>query len=241
MNWTQVIAQAVTVLVGGLAVGAILGLQRFQLERHALIAQRRRQVRLSKADHLDSLIAFLVHALALGGGIYSLNQLKESNDPAAKQNALDELATVAPQYNQAFRDAIVEAERYGMLPDDARLGDLHLNAYVSTILEHGLDRCLGGQDWHAFASARKNIWALIEDLRALSAHEEAAGEQDVKPLKRKEAPPELDLICLPRFVTLLPRRTLTSSDVDTWFLEDLQAAAAAQEQHAKRLATKPKE
>ncbi|MBI1333802.1 MAG: hypothetical protein GC165_13090 [Armatimonadetes bacterium] len=187
VNWWTILIPVLLTIGGGTILGNILVAKYKEgIDRRHAIAVRTRDRHLEKADTLRRLIAAVVGARSAAGDARYSDLNKKSNLEEVALRSQANYERHVDNFARLSDEALLEAEKYGLIPDWCNLPDKHLSSYVSFVMDGSLGFTLDARsfEYGQAGDAYGHASALISDLRALVDAEEALAS-DVFVTKRK--------------------------------------------------------
>lgn len=230
VNWWAILVPVAISVGGGTIVGNILvALFKARLDKNFAVAQRERDRHLARAEILRRLIAAIVGARSAASDARHTDLNKKSNLEEVASRSKNIHERHVDNFERLADEALVEAERYGLLPEWTALPDRRLSAYVEFVLNGRLGFTLDADSykWGESSDAHQHASALISDLRTLVEAEEALA-QDVfigRDKRKTFRVPELPYLNMLK--VYYPAREINVRGLDTSVLEN----RIAQEEH----------
>lgn len=190
VNWLVVLLPVLVSVGGGTIVGNLI-VAKFKegIDRRQAIAQRVRDGHIARADTLRKVIAAIVGARSAASDARHTDLNRKSNIEKIADRSRANHERHVDNFERLSDEALVEAERYGLIPEWSGLPDRHLSSYVGFVLSGRLGFTLGADsyDYGNAGDAYQHATALIRDLRELVDAEEAQAHDAFVSSKQRKA------------------------------------------------------
>ena len=223
MEWIIEVGKVVLGGVLALIGGYVATSYKERVDRRLSLSQREKERNLRDADTLRQIIASIVGAKATARAAREADSQKRSKNGEVAKRAAHTYGLRAEEFRQLANTALVEAEKYGYLPESVPVPDRLLSTYVDYLIYGKLSATL---EWDSYgydpvSDASGHTEALLSDLRALMFYAESEAQRALSKGKKAVEPNLPYILSLAPYFNGIPvdPRKLNTDDLESMMME----------------------